>query len=524
MNIPVIDIFAGSGGLSEGLIQAGFDLKLSIEMDKKACETLRIRKFYHILNNSNSSEKYFNFIRGQIDIESLKREFPDSWLKADKSILCAELGNPEDENKIIKSIDDVLLGSKDFILVGGPPCQAYSLAGRSRMLGVGSKYNDKIRLNQIKEFYEDKRHSLYKEYLKILARFKPKMFIIENVKGMLTSKNITGQKVFDDICDGLTSPQSIIGGSGKSSKNTYSLHSLSSQHGKDLYSNTVNNPQDFIVKCEEYAVPQKRHRVIIVGTRNDKEYNFPNLKKSSVSFDIKSVLYDLPKLRSGVSRSIKNDNYKNWSSAIKKQYDLLLSKNVDQDLEIREIVDTIYNSKNLLTRGNKFLHASMNSKNILQEWLFDNRINGVLHHETRTHMESDLARYLFCTCFAKKYKKSPTLDDWQGILNKLKPNHSNIKISEDKLVTKAHKDRFKVQIWENPSSTIVSHIAKDGHYFIHPDPLQCRSLTVREVARLQTFPDNYYFSGGRGDQYRQIGNAVPPFIAYQIGIIIKKYF
>ena len=133
-------------------------------------------------------------------------------------------------------------------------------------------------------------------------------------------------------------------------------------------------------------------------------------------------------------------------------------------------------------------------------------------------MISDLHRYLFASCFAKVKKESPTLIDFPKVLL---PNHKNVQAG---IKEKKFADRFRVQLWNKPSKTITSHISKDGHYYIHPDPTQCRSLTVREAARIQTFPDNYYFCGPRTAQYIQVGNAVPPYLAFQIAEVVKEIF
>lgn len=153
----------------------------------------------------------------------------------------------------------------------------------------------------------------------------------------------------------------------------------------------------------------------------------------------------------------------------------------------------------------------------LHTWYLDSRLGGVLQHEARGHMRSDLHRYLFATCFTALQKYTPSLRDFPpGLL----PNHVSANVDAEAV---PFVDRFRVQLGNAPSSTVVAHIKKDGHYYIHPGPAQCRSLTVREAARLQTFPDNYFFEGTRTEQYGQIGNAVPPLLAKQIAKVIHQF-
>jgi DNA (cytosine-5)-methyltransferase 1 len=142
----------------------------------------------------------------------------------------------------------------------------------------------------------------------------------------------------------------------------------------------------------------------------------------------------------------------------------------------------------------------------LKEWLFDGRLKRFPNNETRGHMLADLARYFYAALYGQIVGVSPKAKDFP---QELAPDHRNWESGK-------FADRFRVQLWENPATTITSHISKDGHYFIHPDPGQCRSLTVREAARLQTFPDNYLFRGNRTQQFVQVGNAVPPFLARKI--------
>ena len=127
----------------------------------------------------------------------------------------------------------------------------------------------------------------------------------------------------------------------------------------------------------------------------------------------------------------------------------------------------------------------------------------------------DLARYFYYATVAADTGISIKISD---LPSELTPAHKNATNPSGHF-----SDRFRVQLWDKPSSTVVSHISKDGHYYIHPDPLQMRSLTVREAARLQTFPDSYHFMGNRTQQYHQVGNAVPPVLAKQIAELVEEY-
>ena len=163
----------------------------------------------------------------------------------------------------------------------------------------------------------------------------------------------------------------------------------------------------------------------------------------------------------------------------------------------------------------KHVHEPSNVEpNSFSHWVADTRVKVWLNHVARPHMDSDLGRYLYASVYASVTGRSPR-GHAEFALPDLAPAHANWK--SGKFV-----DRFKVQRFDQPSSTITSHISKDGHYFIHPDPSQCRSLSVREAARLQTFPDNYFFQGGRTQQFHQVGNAVPPLLAYGIASVVKR--
>jgi DNA (cytosine-5)-methyltransferase 1 len=191
------------------------------------------------------------------------------------------------------------------------------------------------------------------------------------------------------------------------------------------------------------------------------------------------------------------------TSGLKAQIDKQIWEEMLQSLEELKSVDN--------DRGAEFSTEKV-TVGKHKDWYLDRRLKGVINHETRSHIRSDLWRYLFVSCFGKVMGRSPRLDEFPPLLM---PDHENA-MSGD------FANRFKVQLWDEPSRTITSHISKDGHYFIHPDPAQCRSLTVREAARIQTFPDNYFFCGPRTQQFHQVGNAVPPLLARQIAQIVNE--
>ena len=159
---------------------------------------------------------------------------------------------------------------------------------------------------------------------------------------------------------------------------------------------------------------------------------------------------------------------------------------------------------------------SPSSSEYRPDWFEDNRLPGTLNHNARAHRVDDLWRYLFASCFMEYSNHKFRIGDFPP---GLRPRHRNI---ESALTNGTFADRFSVQPKDAPSRTVVSHIRKDGHYYIHYDPTQCRSLTVREAARLQTFPDNYLFEGSRTDQYGQVGDAVPPLLSFQIAARVAE--
>ncbi len=496
--IPVVDVFAGPGGLGEGFSslcqgrsrRPAFEIVLSIEKDQVAARTLELRAIFRHLRLSRVPEAYYRYVRGEIDRDAFisHPSVREAVVLAKCEARCAVLGETPDAT-VDRWIRAALEGKNpNWVLIGGPPCQAYSLVGRSRMANVDRAV-----------FERDHRHVLYREYLRIIRKFQPAVFVMENVKGIL-SATLAGERIFDQIRRDLSGPAQGI---------RYEIRSFVRAEREGL------KPADYVIRAERFGVPQARHRVILLGIRSDiADRPHEPLIPHAESVTVQEVLRELPRLRSGLSRG--EDSLDAWLQVLERTPRLIADWPNVMRQRVSEIMrHAITQARSNCHSGDRFVPWEQPdaARSDLQRWLRDGRLKGVLNHEARRHMASDLKRYLFAACFAEALGASPKLRDYPKALL---PDHGNLDAAEVPF-----EDRFRVQLAQRPATTVVSHIAKDGHYFIHPDPSQARSLTVREAARLQTFPDNYFFEGNRTEQYTQVGNAVPPYLARQLAEVVS---
>lgn len=412
MTLNYIDLFAGAGGLSEGFIRAGFTPIAHVEMNKDACDTLRTRSAYHWLRENGKENEYIKYLKSE------KRNKHEFWNRVPKNITDSVINTEISENTlqdIFEKIDKLLGKESIDIIIGGPPCQAYSIAGRAR---------------DPKGMKEDPRNYLYKYYVKFLERYKPKMFVFENVPGILSANNGVHLK---DIFDAVK----VAG---------YEL----------------KIPPEKYLNSKDFGVLQDRKRVIIIGWRKDLNIeSYPVFETEDVKFEILSDLFaDLKPLQNG-----------------------------EGSLDAME-------------------YEKPATRYLIESGIRD-ELGFVTHHLARPNNERDLTIY------------RRAVDMW----NKEKRRLNYGKDLEPELITHSNKNvftnRFQVVNGQGISHTVVAHIAMDGHYYIHPDINQNRSISVREAARIQSFPDNYFFEGSRTSSFKQIGNAVPPLMAKKIADKLK---
>jgi len=415
--LVILDLFSGAGGLSEGFFREGATFVGHIEADAYACDTLRTRTAYWNLKKENKIDIYHDYLLKKITRDTL-------WEKANvtnsNDVIHTIISN-ETFNEITKKVKENLKEKKlkkVDIIIGGPPCQAYSIVGRARMKESVSC---------------DPRNLLYQYYVKFLEQFKPKMFVFENVPGLKTAG---GGQYFQDLKIALD-------------KAGYHIE------------------LDELI-ASNYGVLQNRKRIIIIGWKKDKRrknYTYPKFEKIENKYLVKDVLDDLPKTKPNNMIEGKGKYQKETNEYLK------MSKIREEGFDI------------------------------------------LTQHETRMHNKRDLEIYKEAINAWNKDKKRLSYAE----LAKRRPKlitHNN---------THSFTNRFNVIKANEPAShTILAHMAMDGHYYIHPDIKQLRSLSVREGARLQSFPDDFYFEGPRTSQFRQIGNAVPPKMAEQIAKEIKK--
>lgn len=532
MPIPIIDLFAGPGGMGEGFSSlAGnrFQLSVSIEKDSQAHETLRLRSAFRELKRQGVGphvwERWFGIIEQtpwQQVFESLKMSgLPE--IQQACSFAAHEAWNLEmavnNRREVIAGIRERLVAAgfsqqpEHCLVIGGPPCQAYSMVGRSRNKGKADYRPE-----------GDHRHFLYLEYLNVLKEFQPVAFVMENVKGILTSK-VEGKGIFEAVRRDLLNPSMALTGTPGPN---YRLIALSAD------GLLCEHPQatDFIIQAEDHGVPQMRHRVILLGVRED--LFLPDARelrlKRQDPVTVADAIENMPRLRSSVSRrsrdqewhEVFSSDFANEAIAELGESDVRWGQRLAHHM--RQFQRQVMKSASLPSGGER-VRANLEkteetspSVRAFHKWVQGGpRAPFVSNHETRSHRADDLVRYLFVALFGQLDQESPRLHDFPRALL---PNHANI--DPDNPDAAIFKDRFRVQLANRPATTVTSHIAKDGHYFIHYDPAQCRSLTVREAARLQSFPDNYIFLGNRTSQYTQVGNAVPPLLARQIAEVVDK--
>lgn len=519
-SIQVVDLFAGPGGLGEGFSShcggkgETFEIKVSAEMEPSARATLRLRAFYRLLKREHPDEleNYYNFCETADVATPYTDRSLEAWKHADSEAQLLELGTEEGNCRLDRILESRLDETKPWVLIGGPPCQAYSIVGRARNRG---------KLDYRAE--NDHRHFLYLEYLRIIQKKRPAVFVMENVKGILSSR-VGGEQMFPRILRDLADPGAAFGEPDSGPK--YRICSLVAD---DIYESGADpdsiEPGNYIIRAEDYGIPQARHRVILLGVSEEFQDALGNHKLNPTPGPtIDQVLGRLPPLRSTLTKQ--KDSPEAWTEVIRQH---LRELNHECLLQVKENPKRLRLASQLGILASSHSDSGMNSGGLrllkkspwdgltgthLDSWLPDENLKYWLNHEARGHMSPDLRRYIYATAFAKAYEDSPK-GHRDFNLSGLAPEHKNWE-------TGKFSDRFRVQRAGIPSTTITSHIAKDGHYFIHYDPKQCRSLTVREAARLQTFPDNYFFLGNRTQQFHQVGNAVPPLLAKQIASVVAS--
>jgi len=506
--VPVVDLFAGPGGLGEGFSacrrpdgRRRYRIALSIEKDRVAHSTLLLRAFLRKFAKRFPPE-YYDFLNGVVPEEpDWAKLYPTRWATACDETKRLELGTHATSVFLRKRIAQIRAehGGRT-VLLGGPPCQAYSVIGRSRNAG-----------NVDYDADEDDRQLLYKQYVDVLRRLQPAVAVMENVRGMLSAR-LNEKPIFPEVMRRLRN----AGG-----KDGYRLFALASRSGAKSWQDGLT-PEDFLVNAEAHGVPQARHRVFVICVRADVaealgEEHFPRLEPESEQVPLRDIIGTMPRLRSRLS---KDDDLGSWQDAVRAGLAFIAAN--QPVMSTKEAARFQKALARALAAANGSPLPSRNARGktclparcpqALRNWIFDEELRMLPNNETRGHMAADLVRYLYAATFGYAFRRSPKTFDFPKALM---AGHANWD-------TGHFSDRYRVQLPHRPCTTVTSHLSKDGHYFIHPDSGQCRSLTVREVARLQTFPDNYFFHGGRTQQYVQVGNAVPPFLAHQIALTISS--
>jgi len=606
-----------------------FKIAMSVEKEPNAHKTLTRRAFYRQLKDK---APYYDYIRSdkgskEAKLEELKLRFPKEWKAAFEETLEAPhaLGNsnifkmlkdgiPLTEsdyqettteqktiNAKIQKIKDNL-GDDKLIVIGGPPCQAYSTMGRGRRQGIEGYNQD-----------HDERFFLYAEYANAIKLAEPDFFVMENVSGIGSAKLVDGTPIFNQIISRL---EYLDSHPLETSKKKYHIFSFVKPRYEFKGSSESPIEKDYLIKAVEFGVPQERERVILLGVKDEHLENFDggfvmSSKSAPNSPSLEETIGGLPKIRSYISsRKDKKDreylhiedNVDNWNSLWQESKSIIdqifgdkesygsaienavsevldwerkskilekekkyayikesdpsafkkltkLTSDEIKDVQLKkegheEYIGFVYSKisslkdfsldeiKSEICEGSdQFTRLKGNRKTFsieferqypqLFKWLHRD-ISGVINHNSKHHMAKDLARYMFSAVWTEATKSSTGSGREVSPSPRTKHFPKSLVSSHKSWYSKNFQDRFRTHPRTHRSKTITSHMHKDGHANIHYDPRQNRSITVREAARLQTFPDDYYFEGGQSAQYLQVGNAVPPFLAKQIALHLLK--
>lgn len=410
----VLDMFSGAGGLTEGFFQNGYNIISHIEMDRHAAMTLQTRILYHALYKKSKKDIYYQYYNGYLSREDFIETCKINGI-VDSGVICKEL-SPISQDSIVKEINNrlYLQGLKEIdVIIGGPPCQPYSLIGRGR---------------DPQKMRDDPRNLLYLHYLYFINEFKPQVFVFENVPGL---KSAQKGKIYSDFLKKI----------------------------EDL--GYKIDPEPRILNSRDFGVLQDRKRILLIGWRKNQILESPEFSKYNLPYKTWDLLRDLPRIQAGEG----TDDPQPYGTGRPSKY--------LRDFHIRT--------------DEKFIR----------------------HHLARPHNDRDREIYRIA-------------------IKKWNENRHRLRYFELPESLKTHKnqssftDRFKVVDGEGLSHAVLAHLSRDGHYFIHPDINQARSITVREAARIQSFPDNFLFEGPRTQKFVQIGNAVPPLMAVEVAKQVKK--
>ena len=621
--VTVIDLFAGPGGLGEGFrncrSQSPFHIAMSVEKEPNAHKTLTLRAYYRKLKDK---QPYIDYVtsrspkakKAALDAIMRSKEWKEAcyetlerphalgnsnifekWKSGEVPSQADFLERTVEQQEIDERIEQIIRETgrdrnqslrecKPVIVIGGPPCQAYSTIGRGVRAGNPDHNQD-----------HDQRFFLYKEYADTIAHARPDIFVMENVSGIGSAKLANGELIFPKIIKRL---EYLKDDPTDSDEKIYHIYSLVKKNCDFLGTAEAPSEKDYLVRAIDFGVPQDRRRVILLGVRAEHDpenaLNIVMSNRHHMAPSVAETIGSLPKIRSSFSPRkaslYKLDNLddsddswgqfyrKNlielrkyvagkaaltrgvesvirwekesakYKEAKKLKVSLVSVKLSESQLalieakrdEYRKLLETIYpriteridmlleQEPCKLSVGDNGYVKSISTQVIqtqdsrcyadLEKWLHWPDINGALNHKAKQHMPDDLKRYMFSALWTDAAKEDRVLSSEVSVSPKTKFFPLDLAADHESWYSNNFQDRFRTHASSHRAKTIMAHMHKDGHANIHYDPAQCRSLTVREAARIQTFPDDYFFEGGQSAQYLQVGNAVPPFLAKQIAL------